>query len=82
MYLEYIIIYAGLGFLALLLIASIIMQTLILRKLKKVNGSQNISDQQKSVKMQKKTDGVVFCVKCATQFPATETVCPNCGTLR
>lgn len=31
---------------------------------------------------QEKSKGVVFCTKCACQYPATDKFCPNCGNPR
>lgn len=84
MYTEFIIIYIGLGILALLSIANIILLIMLLKNNvggKIVTYKNNIGNSNKYVSMNGQT-GVVFCKNCATRFDASTRICPKCGTQR
>lgn len=82
MYTEFLIIYIGLGVLALLGIAILI---LLIKLLKNDQGGYvpqkgNYSPNFKPAPMP--GGSIVFCKKCAAEFDSTQRVCPRCGTPR
>lgn len=82
MYTEFMIIYIGIGFLALLGIAILIMLILLL---KKDHGSYIPKNDNYSPSVQPtapNTGNIVFCKKCAAEFDASQRTCPKCGTPR
>lgn len=84
MYAEFIIIYVGMGILALLSIASIVLSAIILKKAGSGFSGKpgRYTDKSKSFEYASNQIGVVFCKNCGTQFDGTTRVCPKCGTPR
>lgn len=84
MYPEFIAIYVGMGVLAILLIAAIVMLALVLKKLSGGSGVMNSRPQQTARPFGNAGSeiGVVFCRNCATQYDGATRVCPRCGTPR
>lgn len=78
MYLEFIAIYVGLGVLAVLLIAVLILMIVLL---KKMNQPQNFGARQMTGAYES-AGTIVFCKRCGAKFEAAQRVCPQCGTLR
>ena len=82
MYPEFIAIYIGLGILAILQIATIILLCILFKKNKVSRQPQHAFHNQYSNNNQPNNSGVVFCVNCGTQYDATLKVCPKCGKPR
>ncbi len=84
MYPEFVAIYVGLGVLALLLIAALVLLILVLRKLNKVNANQRTFNPapKNAGASYGGGMGVVFCANCGTQYDGATRICPKCGTLR
>lgn len=89
MYIEYIIIFIALGVIIALLIPMLIM-LIMLYKDKDLNtpvynrNTPAKEKEQKNIKSENapKSNKVVFCRHCATQFDASQKICPQCGTQR
>ena len=79
MYPEFIAIYIGLGILALMLAAVIVMQIVLLRR---EHGTKQLPTKYPTANNLSNTGSIVFCKSCATQFDASQKVCPHCGTPR
>ena len=79
MYPEFIAIYVGLGVLALMLAAVIVMQIVLL---KRGQGTKQSQIKYPTANNLQNTGSIVFCKNCATQFDASQKVCPHCGTPR
>ncbi len=83
MYPEFIAIYVGLGVVAALLIAAIVLLLMVLSKLKNLGGSQRSYTPPRNTNPgYSSAMGVVFCDHCGTQFDGATKVCPRCGTPR
>ena len=84
MYIEFVVSYFLIGFLAILLAIVIVLQCIILKKLSRRRPQQQ--EISYSPYTQRSVSGmggeVVVCRKCASQFASTHRVCPKCGTLR
>lgn len=83
MYIEFLIIYIGMGALFLLSITILILLIVLLRK----NGDTYVpkysnSVPQSTVQTTVPSGNIVFCKKCATEFDASQRFCPRCGTPR
>ena len=83
MYVEFVIGYALMGVLAVLLAAVIVLQCVILKKLSDGARTGSAAYRARSGGTSY-TDarGVVVCRNCATQFASTSAVCPRCGEPR
>ena len=82
MYTEFLIIYIGLGILALLGAAILI---LLIKLLKKDQGGYIPQNNNYAPKVQTAatpTGNIVFCKKCAAEFSSSLRACPKCGTPR
>lgn len=83
MYVEFVYIFVGLGILAVLMAASIVLQISILKKLGKVSlsnsgyGRNNFGGMTSSV-----ANSIVFCKNCGKQYDSKHNVCPSCGAFR
>lgn len=78
MYFEFVVGYIIMGVLALLLIAVIVLQCIIL---KKVSGNKN--DKEAIISPYSAgARGTAICRNCATQFDSVHKICPKCGTAR
>ena len=83
MYTEFLIIYIGLGILALLGIAILILLIMLLKKGQGVYIPQNNNFITPNVQnTATPTGNIVFCKKCAAEFDSSQRVCPKCGTPR
>ena len=84
MYTEFVIIYIGMGILALLSIASIALLIIVMKKMG--NGfsgnPERYSSKPQNYGHNNAQVGVVFCKNCGTQFDGATHVCPKCGTPR
>lgn len=76
MYTEFLIIYIGLGILALLGIAILILLIMLLKK------DQGGYIPQNNNYTPTPTGNIVFCKKCAAEFDSSQRACPKCGTPR
>lgn len=89
MYIEYIIIFIGLGIIIALLIPILVLLSLLWRerdeKTPVYNRNSFLKD-EKEPKVKKNSPpsngNVVFCRNCAAQFDVSKKVCPECGTQR
>ena len=84
MYIEFIIIYIGMGVIAALLLVAIALLILVLKKLRS-NGHVGVNSSigfQQSPQRAQPMPGIAFCVGCGTQFDAAHKVCPKCGRPR
>ncbi len=81
MYPEFIAIYVGLGVLAAILIAVLVLVIVTLKKVSGLTGRKS-APAYHGGGMAQPSGNVVFCRNCATQFDARERVCPKCGTPR
>lgn len=86
MYPEFIAIYAGLVVLAALLVVVLLLLLKLLKQsdIKQMSrpytpAANQTADVQQSGAA---SGGVVFCKRCATEFDASQKVCPKCGTPR
>ena len=82
MYPEFIAIYIGLGILAVLQIATIILLCILFKKNKVSQPPQHAFHSQYTNNNQSNNSGVVFCVNCGTQYDVAHKVCPKCGKPR
>lgn len=83
MYIEFIIIYIMLGIMILLLSSVLILQIVHIKKVSHTSTGINMKSKKPGNNSGRQvTEGVVFCMSCAEQFPASERVCPHCGTAR
>jgi len=88
MYPEFIAIYVGLGILAAMLTAVIIMLVLLMKKFSGQSGykaapTKNMSNKTvQNQQVQPSGAGIVFCKSCQGQFAANASNCPHCGTVR
>lgn len=81
MYTEFLIIYAALGVLFLMLAAVIVLLIVLLKK----DNSTYIPHNNYNPPVQTSavpTGNIVFCKKCAAEFDSSQRVCPKCGTPR
>lgn len=82
MYTEFLIIYIGLGILAVLGIAILILLIMLLKKDQGVYIPQN-NNYTPNVQTTATPNGnIVFCKKCAAEFDSSQRACPKCGTPR
>jgi len=79
MYPEFIAIYVGLGILAIMMVAVLVLLIILLRQEK---GTITKSKSNVSNNGNQTSGTVVFCKNCATQFDASQHTCPKCGTPR
>lgn len=85
MYIEFVISYVLIGILAVLLAVVIVLQCIILKKMSRGgNRSNDVSygSYSKGNAYSGANRGTAICRNCATQFDATHTICPKCGTPR
>lgn len=86
MYIEFVLIYVGLGVLIAMLAAVLVLQITILAKIGKNKRSagyvQFQSNPYGNANSANQRTGTVFCTQCATQFDAMHVVCPKCGKPR
>ena len=83
MYTEFLIIYIGLGILALLGIAILILLIMLLTQDQGVYVPQNNNFITPNVQTAATPTGnIVFCKKCAAEFDSSQRACPKCGTPR
>lgn len=82
MYTEFIIIYIGLGILAVLAIAILVMLILLFKReqVGYIQQSNNYTPVNQTATTT--TGNIVFCKKCATEFDSSQRTCPKCGTPR
>ena len=77
MYTEFIIIFALLGVLIVLMLASVIMLAKLNKKVDSLANTRAYAPAQVGG-----THNIVFCKNCATEYDAMQKRCPNCGTPR
>lgn len=86
MYPEFIAIYVGLGILAAMLVAVIVLLVILIRKVSSCNlvRANNIPAQRQNntINQGGASFNVAFCNKCGTKYDAQTRVCPKCGTPR
>lgn len=82
MYTEFLIIYIGLGILALLGTAILILLIMLLKRNQSVYIPQNNNITPNAQNVATPTGSIVFCKKCAAEFDSSQRVCPKCGTPR
>lgn len=82
MYTEFLIIYIGLGILALLGIAILVMLILLFKKDHGGYIPQSNNNSPNAQPSTTPTGNIVFCKKCAAEFDASQRTCPKCGTPR
>ena len=81
MYIEFVIGYILTGVLALLLVAVIVLQCIILKKLSN-SGAKGVMDYNAMGAYSGGVRGRAICRNCAAQFDAAQSACPRCGTPR
>ena len=83
MYIEFIGIFIGLGVLFAIQVVMMILLIILLKRSKNNSGysidSRLLGGQYQNSEMLRNT---AFCRKCATEFNASQRVCPRCGTPR
>lgn len=85
MYIEFIIAYVGIGFLAVLLIAVIALQCSILKKINQGITSKpnyNTPNSYSGKTSVPTVGGIAVCTRCGKQYDSRNNVCPNCGNPR
>lgn len=86
MYPEFIAIYIGLAILSALMIVVLIFLLKLLKQseVKQIPRPYVPAENQTAAASQTGAapGGVVFCKRCATEFDASQKVCPRCGTPR
>lgn len=88
MYPEFIAIYVGLGVLAAMLLAVIVMLIMLMKKFSGQSSYKSVPIKAAPVNVmqnhpiQQSGAGVVFCKSCQNQFAANANSCPHCGTIR
>lgn len=76
MYEEFIIGYVLTGIAVVLLVAVIVLQCFILKKLSQNRRVNNVNI------MNTVNRGMTICRKCATKYESVLGICPNCGTMK
>lgn len=86
MYPEFIAIYIGLAVLAALMIVVLILLLKLLKQSDVKQMPRPYVPAENQIAAAPQTGaapgGVVFCKRCATEFDASQKVCPRCGTPR
>ena len=77
MYTEFIVIFALLGVLVVLMLAVLVMLRKLNKKVSGLSTSRAYAPAQVGG-----THNIVFCKNCATEYDAMQKRCPNCGTPR
>ena len=80
MYVEFVVIFVLLGVLAVLVLASIVLQILTLKKIGNASGASY--PRNNFALKTSGGSGIVFCPNCGKQYDGKHNICPSCGAFR